>query len=221
MKFLVEDIDKTQTSIIEEAAEDGKRVVYIEGVFAQSEIGNRNGRIYPKGIMEAAIQSQLKKIAEGSAMGELNHPNTPNVNPERASHVITKLEWRGNDVHGRARLLDEDYFPAAKVAKGMVKEGIKFGVSTRGLGSVRKNAKGLLEVQKDFKMICIDIVTDPSGPDCWVNGIMENQEWAMNPVTGQWELVEQIQKEISQSKKLTFEQKRELFQKYMNGISGR
>jgi hypothetical protein len=217
MKLITEDIETVDT-LIEEGT-NGSKSYTISGPFMQAEVKNRNGRLYPKHILEAQVAKYMSMVNENRAMGELNHPSSPNVNPVNASHLITELRWEGNDVVGKARILNED-FPMAKIARGMIKEGIKFGVSTRGMGTVRKRSDGINEVNKDFRLICVDIVSDPSGPECFVNGIMEQAEWVLNPITGLYEAqIEQIRNEVKSTPRLTLEQKTALMNKFFKLLS--
>lgn len=217
MKFLVETVEDAITEeVLDEAT--GKKDYFIKGIFAQAELKNRNGRIYPKKILEDQVQKYQQKIDEKSALGELNHPSTPNISAERACHLVTELRWDGNNVLGKAKVLDEEYFPCAKTVKGLIKEGVKFGVSTRGLGSVQKK-NGILEVQNDYRMVCIDAVMDPSGIDCWVNGVNEGSSWVYDAVSGLWKEA-QMESISNQAKNvLTLEQKTVLFETYMEILS--
>lgn len=153
---------------------DGDKKYYIEGIFMQSEVKNRNGRIYPKGIMESAVNSFLPLIEAKRALGELGHPATPTINLERVSHIITDLKFEGNNIIGKARILEkQDY---GRLAKNFLEEGVQLGVSSRAMGSL-KNVNGVNVVQNDLQIATVDIVSDPSGPECFVNGIMEGAEW--------------------------------------------
>lgn len=168
MNLLIESNDEL-TCLIEEGTDNNPKKYFIEGNFIQTNIKNRNGRIYPKPIMERVLNNFQIAIKENRATGELGHPNIPTTTPANISHLIEKLEFSGDNVTGRARLLDT---PMGKIAKSLVNEGVKLGVSTRGLGTIKESI-----VQNDFNLISIDIVADPSGPDCWVTGLMENKEW--------------------------------------------
>jgi hypothetical protein len=159
---------------ITEAREDGKKNVYIEGTFLQAEKQNKNGRIYRRPIMEREVGRYQDLIKEKRALGELGHPPNPTVNLNNVSHLITDLRFNGNDVVGKAKILET---PMGLIAKNFLDEGVKLGVSSRGLGSL-KMVNGVNEVQDDYHLATIDIVSDPSGPDCWVSGIMESAEWA-------------------------------------------
>lgn len=154
---------------------NGKKELYIEGIFAQSELRNRNGRFYPKQVMEAAVNKYCEEwVDKKRAMGELSHPeNRPMVKPELASHLITNFAMDGNNVLGKARILNT---PQGQIVKGLLEGGVQLGVSTRGLGSlVERN--GAKYVQNDFLLTAVDIVSDPSGPDAWVDAINEGREW--------------------------------------------
>lgn len=149
--------------------------LFIEGIFAQAEIKNRNGRIYPKQVMESAVQSYCTEwVDKKRAMGELSHPeNRPMVKPELASHLITVFEMNGDNVMGKAKILNT---PQGQIVRGLLEGGVQLGVSTRGLGSLTERA-GARYVREDFKLTAVDIVSDPSGPDAWVDAINESQEW--------------------------------------------
>jgi len=201
---------------LQEASGTGDKKYFIEGIFAQAELQNRNGRIYPKKVLEKAVDSYQPTIAARRALGELNHPAHPNVNPERASHLIEKLEWDGNNVTGRAKILTS--LPMGMIAKGLIDEGVSFGVSTRGLGSIAER-NGVKLVQDDFVLNTIDLVSDPSGIDCWVEGIMEGKEWVFDATTGNWVIAEKIQSQLKTlSSKQIQEQKLKLFANFLKQI---
>lgn len=199
-----------------EGAAEGEKKYFIEGVFAQSEARNRNGRIYPKTVMEKALEAYSPAIAARRSLGELNHPTHPNVNPERASHIIESLKWEGNNVIGRARILTQ--LPQGKIVKGLIDEGVSFGVSTRGLGSITEKA-GTKYVQDDFVLNTIDIVGDPSAPDAWVDAVLEGKEWVYNAATNSWVIAEAAKKQVQAvSYKQLQEQKLKLFAKFLTEI---
>lgn len=172
-KELNESID----TIIEEV--DGKKKYKIKGRFAVSEEINKNGRIYPKHVLENAVDTYIKeKVDNKSAYGELGHPIGPKINESLISHLITDLTWDRNYVLGEAVIFDT---VNGLNAKAIMDGGGRLGVSTRGIGSIKKNSRGINEVQNDLRFSTIaDIVTDPSGPGCFVNGIMENREYFYN-----------------------------------------
>ena len=160
-----------------ESKEGGGKSYAIEGVFAQAESKNRNGRIYPRAIMENAVGKYVTdQVSQKRAVGELNHPEGPTVNLDKVSHLITQLEFKGNDVIGKASILDT---PNGKIVKGLLDGGVRLGVSTRGMGSL-ENRNGTMYVKDDFILNTVDIVQDPSAPAAFVNGIMEGVEWVWN-----------------------------------------
>jgi hypothetical protein len=173
IKQLNEDIE---FKILTEESEGGKKKnYYIEGIFLQGDLKNRNGRLYPVKMLESKVNEYKENfLSKKRAMGELGHPEKPAMNLDRVSHVFESLERDGNNFIGRAKIMDT---PMGNIVKAMMDEGIKLGVSSRGLGSVvRKN--GLDVVQEDFQIITAgDIVADPSAPDAFVDGIMEGKEW--------------------------------------------
>ena len=172
MKLITEHLESV--SYITEANEKGEKNVFIEGVFMQAEKQNRNNRIYPKDILEAATSKYIKEqVKTGRAVGELNHPEGPQINLDKVSHRITSLKFEGNDVVGKALILDT---PMGKIVKGLVQGGCKLGVSSRGMGTV-ENREGKTYVKDDFVLATVDIVQDPSAPSAFVEGIMEGVEW--------------------------------------------
>ena len=192
MKLIREEIETAKVTITE--GKNGKRTHFIEGVFLQGEIKNRNGRMYPiRTLQREASNYDSKYIQKGRALGELGHPDGPTINLDRVSHLITSLRQEGNNYVGKARLLDT---PMGNIAKNLVDEGVKLGVSSRGLGSI-KEMDGVKVVMDDFMLAtAADIVADPSAPDAFVNGIMEGKEWIYNNGAVQEQTVEQIKKGI-------------------------
>jgi len=174
MKFITEVFD--QAEVLTEQV-DGKKKFFIEGIFMQSEIKNKNGRIYPRAVMENEVNRYMTaKVGNKTAYGELGHPTGPTINPERVSHLIESLHWDGNNVIGKARVLDTPY---GLIAQEMMNGGGRLGVSSRGLGSLKEN-NGVMEVQSDFYIAtAADIVTDPSAPDAMVRMVNENIDWIM------------------------------------------
>ena len=172
MKLITEHLEKIE--YITEAKKDGGKDVYIEGVFMQAEKQNRNNRIYPKDILAEATAKYVKEqVMTGRAVGELNHPEGPQINLDKVSHRITSLKFEGNDVVGKALILDT---PMGKIVKGLVEGGCKLGVSSRGMGTVEQK-EGKTYVKDDFVLATVDIVQDPSAPSAFVEGIMEGVEW--------------------------------------------
>jgi hypothetical protein len=172
MKLITEHLDHNLEYIVE--AKDGKKNVIIEGIFMQAESTNRNGRVYPRAVMESAVHKYVtEQVIRGRAVGELNHPEGPTINLDKVSHRITELSWDGNNVMGRALILDT---PMGQIVKGLVEGGVQLGVSSRGMGTLVQQ-RGVNVVGKDFILATIDIVQDPSAPEAFVNGIMEGVEW--------------------------------------------
>jgi hypothetical protein len=199
-----------------EKKEDGTKSVYIEGIFMQAEKANRNGRIYGKGIMEREVSRYQDLINEKRSLGELGHPPNPQINLNQVSHLITGLRFEGNDIYGKAKILDT---PMGKIAKNFIEEGVSLGVSSRGLGSVRLNKEGVNEVQDDFHLATVDIVADPSAPDAFVQGIMESADWILE--NGVWKAVqvEQAQNTIRKAKKADLNKvKLEIFEQFLRTI---
>jgi hypothetical protein len=187
MKLIRESFD-IESKVLEEAV-GGKKNYYIEGIFMQTECTNRNGRMYRRPVMEKEVGRYTKIIESKRALGELGHPETPSINLDKVSHLIESLRWEGNDIIGRAKILDT---PNGKIAQNFIDAGVSFGVSSRGMGSL-KSVGGINEVQDDFHLATVDIVADPSAPDAFVRGIMENKEWVM--VNGIW-----MEQQIDQAK---------------------
>jgi hypothetical protein len=175
MKLITEQIESIEVLTEEK---NGKKSLYISGPFLQAEVTNRNGRCYPFPILEREVKKYTDKfISQGRALGELGHPEGPSVNLDRASHMITSLKAEGNNFMGKAKILDT---PMGNIAKSLLDEGVKLGVSSRGVGSlVERN--GVKYVGDDFMLsTAADIVADPSAPDAFVQGIMEGKEWVWN-----------------------------------------
>ena len=175
MKLISEFNDYAISPVIVEGKEDGKKDYFIEGIFMQSEIENRNGRIYPKEVIQKEVKRYNKEFVEQDrAFGELGHPEGPTINLDKVSHMITKLEEDGNNFVGRAKILST---PNGQIVKNLIDDGAKLGVSSRGLGSLESKGNAQY-VKDDFQLATAgDIVADPSAPEAFVNGIMEGTEW--------------------------------------------
>ena len=173
MKLITEEIDQVEV-IVEERK--GKKILFIEGIFLQAEIKNRNGRMYPMQTLSREVGRYNENfVAKGRALGELGHPDGPTVNLDRVSHKITSLRQEGNNFIGKAQILST---PMGNIAKSLLGEGVKLGVSSRGVGSLNKTNEGYSVVGEDFTLAtAADIVSDPSAPDAFVDGIMEGKEW--------------------------------------------
>jgi hypothetical protein len=198
MKLITEYTENDTLQCIIEKKEDGEKNYVIEGVFAQADQKNRNGRIYPKAIMEAAVGKYDKEqIQKNRAVGELNHPEGPTVNLDKVSHRITEMKFNGNDVVGKAQILDT---PMGKIVKGLLDGGVQLGVSTRGMGSLEQR-NGAMVVKDDFILSTVDIVQDPSAPDAFVNGIMEGVDWVWDNGVLKPQVIEQMETEIKNAPK--------------------
>lgn len=148
---------------------------FIEGIFMQGDKENRNKRLYPTNVIAEQLNEYKKNFIENKrAFGELGHPQGPQINLDRVSHMITEIRQEGSNFIGRAKILDT---PNGKIVKSFIDEGARLGVSSRGLGSVKSTRNGISEVQNDFKLSTVDIVADPSAPDAFVDGIMEDYDW--------------------------------------------
>ena len=172
MKLITEQIEDVKILTEEK---NGKKLLYIEGVFLQSELKNRNGRMYPFSVLEREVGRYNEEYVKSKrALGELGHPDGPTINLDRVSHRITSLKAEGNNFIGKAQILDT---PMGNIAKSLLGEGVQLGVSSRGMGSIQKS-EDCNVVADDFMLTtAADIVADPSAPDAFVNGIMEGKEW--------------------------------------------
>ncbi len=157
--------------------ENGKKSLYIVGPYMVAEQRNRNGRIYTQNVLESAVNAYINDfIQQGRAFGELGHPESPSVNLDRVSHMMKSLVFEGNVCVGKAKVLNT---PMGKIAEGLIQDGARLGVSSRGMGSLRE-FQGVNHVQEDFMLAAVDIVADPSAPGAFVNGMMEGKEWVWN-----------------------------------------
>ena len=192
MKLISEHIEHDIRYLVEED-EKGKKSHFIEGIFAQAERENRNKRIYGKQVLFGAVDKYNKEfVGEGRAVGELNHPSGPTINLDKVSHLVTELNYKGNDVVGKAKILDT---PNGNIAKKLLEGGVKLGVSTRGMGSLMPKGD-VMVVKPDYNLNAIDIVQDPSAPGAFVNGIMEGVEWVWNNGIIEQKAIEQMETEI-------------------------
>ena len=197
MKLITEMID-TDVQFITEAKEDGGKNYFIEGVFMQGEIKNRNGRMYPIGTLLKEVKRYNKEYVEQNrAYGELGHPQGPTINLERVSHMVKELHQDGNNIMGKAKIMIET--PMGKIVKNLMDEGAKLGVSSRGMGTLKQGKDGTNIVSSDFQLAtAADIVADPSAPDAFVEGVMEGVEWLQ--VDDRW-VPQYIEKTQTQIKK--------------------
>ena len=190
---LIAEYNDNNLEVLTEAKADGGKSFFIEGIFMQSEQKNRNGRIYPKTVMEGAVDKYVtEQVSTKRAVGELNHPDGPTVNLDKVSHLIESLDWDGNDVVGKARILNT---PMGKIVEGLLDGGVQLGVSTRGMGSLEER-NGAMYVKDDFILNTVDIVQDPSAPTAFVNGIMEGVDWVWNNGIIEPQVIEKMETEI-------------------------
>ena len=193
MKLITEEV--SQVKFITEG-KGAKKKMYIEGVFLQGDIKNRNGRMYPVNTLAKEVGRYNESfVQKGRALGELGHPEGPTVNLDRVSHKITSLRQEGNNFIGKAQLLET---PMGKIAKSLIDEGVTLGVSSRGVGSLREDNKGCKVVGEDFMLAtAADIVADPSAPDAFVSGIMEGKEWVWEGGILREQLAQKTEKRIN------------------------
>ena len=215
MKLITEICEDLE--VFEEEDETGKNL-FLEGIFLQSETKNRNNRIYPQEILEREVKRYKKDyINEDRAFGELGHPDGPTINLERVSHMITSLRKSGTDWIGKAKVLRET--PYGKIVEGILKEGAKLGVSSRGMGSLDEQPNGTKVVKDDYYLAtAADIVADPSAPNAFVNGIMEGREWVWNNGTIQENEVAAMKRNLDVPKNKREELALQAFEQFLSKL---
>jgi len=216
---LITEVVEDNIEFVTEAKTGGGKSYFIEGIFMQQEVKNRNGRKYPSGILEAEVERYNNAyVKQNRAYGELGHPAGPTINLERSSHLIKSITQEGNNFIGKAKIMDT---PMGKIVQNLMDEGAKLGVSSRGLGSL-KNVGGVNEVQSDFMLAtAADIVADPSAPDAFVQGIMEGVDWIQS--NGAWvpQFIDQAQATIRKASKSQLEEaKLNAFKAYIRNLNG-
>lgn len=191
---LITELNEEVKYLVEE--KEGKKSYFIEGIIMQGDIVNRNGRMYPSNVLEKEVNRYNEQyVTKGRAYGELGHPAGPTLNLERASHMFKSLRREGNDFVGRAKIMDT---PMGNIVKSLISEGASLGISSRGMGSIKENKRGIMEVQDDFHLATAgDIVADPSAPDAFVRGIMEGVEWVWDNGLLKAQKIEQYKEEIN------------------------
>ena len=218
MKLIREEIESVK--VFTESLKGGKKNLYIEGVFLQGNIKNRNGRMYPMETLQKEVGRYVKEhVGTGRALGELGHPDGPTVNLDRVSHKITSLKESGSNFIGRAKILEST--PMGKIASSLLSEGVKLGVSSRGIGSLKPTKEGFNVVGEDFMLAtAADIVADPSAPDAFVDGIMEGKEWIWEGTVLRERKAEEIKNKIDTlaSQKRLEEHKLNLFNEFINSL---
>jgi|TARA_B100001094_G_scaffold62614_1_gene58486 hypothetical protein len=216
MKLITEEVSRVK--FIVEGKGDKKKM-FIEGVFLQGEIKNRNGRMYPLQTLAKEVGRYNESfVSKGRALGELGHPDGPTVNLDRVSHKITSLRQEGNNFIGKAQLLST---PMGKIAQNLIGEGVTLGVSSRGVGSLKEDLHGCKVVGEDFMLAtAADIVADPSAPDAFVSGIMEGKEWIWEGGILREQLAAKAEKRINTlvDQKRLEEQKLNLFNDFLSNL---
>jgi hypothetical protein len=216
MKLITEEAQKVK--FITEGKGDNKKM-YIEGIFLQGDICNRNGRMYPMETLSREVKRYNETfVAKGRALGELGHPDGPTVNLDRVSHKIVSLEQNGSNFRGKAQLLET---PMGKIAKSLLDEGVCLGVSSRGVGSLKMTNEGHKVVGEDFMLAtAADIVADPSAPDAFVQGIMEGKEWVWEGGILREKLAESTKRRINTlvDQKMLEERKLHLFNEFLSNL---
>ena len=216
MKLITEEIESVQ--VLTETV-NGKKTLYIQGPFLQTEQPNRNNRIYRMPVMEREVKRYTEQyVNKGRALGELGHPDGPTVNLDRVSHKIVSLQREGNNFIGKAQILPT---PMGKIAESLLDSGVTLGVSSRGIGSVKPTKEGYHEVGEDFMLAtAADIVADPSAPDAFVQGIMEGKEWVWEGSILREKIAESTKRRINTlvDQKRLEEQKLNLFNDFLNSL---
>ena len=221
IKAIVEDVQ-----YITEATEDGKgKNYFIEGIIMQGDIKNRNGRMYPSNVLAKEMKRYNEVyVSKNRAYGELGHPAGPTINLDRVSHMFTELKQDGSNIVGRAKIMET---PMGKIVKNLIDEGGLVGISSRGMGSIKQNKNGIMEVQDDFMLATAgDIVADPSAPDAFVKGVMEGVEWIYDVASSSWQMAnafDQIEEEIRETAKVSTRELEvkaaALFEKFVRSLS--
>lgn len=217
MKLLTESSENVCPEV-ETSAADKK--YYIKGIFMQSEVKNRNGRIYSRPILERAVRDFTSSMVQTrSALGELGHRDAADICHDRASHLIESLKWEGNDVVGKALILDT---PCGKIVKSLMDAKVRIAVSSRGLGSISEDKDGNGLVDPDFSLVTVDIVSDPSAPKAFVQGVMENKEWVMVDGRAKESDINKIKQTIGKTPRRDLEAVSiKLFESFLNSLSKR
>lgn len=198
--------------------DNGENCWIIEGVFLQADVINRNHRIYPSRVLQQKVQEYKRDFVEQRrAVGELSHPSTTEINLDKITHLIESIREDGTNYIGRARILNT---PTGNIVQGLLEGGVKLGVSSRAVGSVKQNGRGVNEVQEDLQIAAIDIVYQPSAPDAFVEGIMEGANFVWDTTPEDQEFAQQIYEDIQNTKSSDLEERKlQAFQAFLNQIS--
>jgi len=196
--LLVTELTEDVKFFTESAEDTGVKKYYVEGIIMQGNIPNRNGRIYPTEVLVKEVARYSRDyIDKNKAYGELNHPTSPTINLDRVSHMFTELRQDGDNIIGRARIMSK--LPMGQIVAGLIDEGANLGISSRGLGAVKKNSRGIMEVQSNFTLATPgDIVADPSGPNCYVQGIMEGVQFWYDVAEQSWKTMEIVEEHVEE-----------------------
>lgn len=236
IKEIVEEVTYISEDILDEEGNAKGKNYFIEGIIMQGDLKNRNGRMYPmETLVRETNRYKENYVAKNRAYGELGHPQGPTINLDRVSHMFTELKEDGSNIVGRAKIMDT---PMGKIVKNLIDEGAQLGISSRGMGSLKQNKDGIMEVQKDFMLATAgDIVADPSAPDAFVNGIMEGVEFYYDVASGLWQkmapaqavvaeetfeaTVQEIKETAKRSAKELEEQASALFKKFIDSLASK
>ena len=224
IKELTEDVQYIQEEILDEEGNSKGKNYFIEGIIMQGDIKNRNGRMYPSAVLGEEVKRYNETfVSKNRAFGELGHPDGPTINLDRVSHMFTDLRQEGSNIVGRAKVMDT---PMGKIVKNIIDEGGQLGISSRGMGSIKQNKSGIMEVQGDFMLATAgDIVADPSAPDAFVKGVMEGVEWVYDVASSSWTAAntfDEIEEEIIQTARRNPRELEEkaipLFKKFLSSL---
>lgn len=224
MSLLIKELTE-EVSYLTEKTEDGKKNYYIEGIIMQGDIKNRNGRMYPINVLEKETSRYNKLYVEKNrAFGELGHPEGPTINLPLVSHMFTELKKDGSNIVGKAKVMDT---PMGTIVKNIIDAGGQLGISSRGMGSLKPNNQGIMEVQEDFMLATAgDIVADPSAPDAFVKGVMEGVEWVYDVASSSWTAAntfDQIEQEVKESARISTKELEaraaKLFEKFVHSLA--
>ena len=212
---LITEYTQNQLSYSIQEGKNGAKNTFLEGVFMQAENKNKNGRIYTREVLTQAVDKFVnEQVITGRAVGELNHPEGPSINLDKVSHRITELNWDGNNVMGKALILDT---PMGQIVKGLVEGGVQLGVSSRGMGSLSMK-DGVNYVADDFMLNTVDIVQDPSAPNAYVNGIMEGVSYEMDRPGHFVKVIDEGETEVKESASFSEEQQSAGFEHFLSKL---
>ncbi|MFN9719316.1 MAG: primosomal protein [Planctomycetota bacterium] len=219
MALLISELTE-EIQYITEANEKGEKNLFIEGIIMQGDIKNRNGRVYPSNVLIKEMNRYNDNyVTKNRAFGELGHPQGPTINLDRVSHLFTELKANGSNVVGKAKIIDT---PMGNIVKGLIESGAQLGISSRGMGSVKPNKEGIMEVQNDFMLATAgDIVADPSAPDAFVKGIMEGVDWIYDVASSSWiaaNTFDRIEEEVKKTKQFDEALALNMFKQFLKSL---